>query len=374
MANVKISDLTAAASASATQQFEVNESGTSKRVTGSQVAAYTLSTMDSGDVSAAGGALTANNLSDLANAGTARTNLGLGSIATQNSTSVNIDGGAIDGTPIGASSASTGSFTTLAISSSVSGNAIATQAEAQAGTNNDQIMTPLRVSQAIAALAGGELTAVSTQTFNSSGTWTKPSSGTIAIIEVWGAGGSGGGGSNHSSGGGGGGYGTLTLPLSKLSSSYSVTVGAGGAGLTTRNSVAKDGNQGGSSSFGTILSVSGGSGGGTDGTAEVNSLGGSWSEDSGIYRGGYGGGSNTSQPGRAGESVLFGGGGGGGSYSIYGGAGGTSVAGGNGGAGNAGDNQPNGGPGQTPGGGGGACGRYEGGGSGGNGRVIVTVY
>lgn len=168
MANVKISDLTAAASASATQQFEVNESGTSKRVTGSQVAAYALSTMDSGDVSGAGGALTANNLSDLANAGTARTNLGLGSIATQDSTSVNIDGGAIDGTPIGASSASTGSFTTLAISSSVSGNAIATQAEAQAGTNNDQIMTPLRTSQAIAALVSAGWEYVSTATASNS--------------------------------------------------------------------------------------------------------------------------------------------------------------------------------------------------------------
>ncbi len=35
---------------------------------------------------------------------------------------------------------------------SVSGNGIATQAEAEAGTNNDQIMTPLRVSQAILEL------------------------------------------------------------------------------------------------------------------------------------------------------------------------------------------------------------------------------
>lgn len=40
MANIKISDLTAAASVSGTQQFEVNEAGTSKKVTGAQIAAY----------------------------------------------------------------------------------------------------------------------------------------------------------------------------------------------------------------------------------------------------------------------------------------------------------------------------------------------
>lgn len=40
MANIKISDLTAASSVSGTQQFEVNEAGTSKKVTGEQIAAY----------------------------------------------------------------------------------------------------------------------------------------------------------------------------------------------------------------------------------------------------------------------------------------------------------------------------------------------
>jgi hypothetical protein len=40
MANVKISDLTAAAAATGTQQFEVNDSGTSKRVTGAQLLSY----------------------------------------------------------------------------------------------------------------------------------------------------------------------------------------------------------------------------------------------------------------------------------------------------------------------------------------------
>jgi len=43
----------------------------------------------------------------------------------------------------------------VACADSVAGNWVATQAEAEAGTNNDQVMTPLRVSQAIAALATG---------------------------------------------------------------------------------------------------------------------------------------------------------------------------------------------------------------------------
>jgi hypothetical protein len=43
----------------------------------------------------------------------------------------------------------------VACANSVAGNWVATQAEAEAGTNNNQVMTPLRVSQAIAALGGG---------------------------------------------------------------------------------------------------------------------------------------------------------------------------------------------------------------------------
>ena len=40
MANVKISDLPSAASAAGTQEFEVNDSGTSRKVTGSQMLTY----------------------------------------------------------------------------------------------------------------------------------------------------------------------------------------------------------------------------------------------------------------------------------------------------------------------------------------------
>lgn len=45
MANIKISDLTAAAAASGTQEFEVNDSLTSKKVTGAQVLAYVESNL-----------------------------------------------------------------------------------------------------------------------------------------------------------------------------------------------------------------------------------------------------------------------------------------------------------------------------------------
>ena len=60
------------------------------------------------DLTAAGKALL-----DDADAAAQRTTLGLGSIATQASNNVSITGGAIDGTTIGATTATTGKFTTL---------------------------------------------------------------------------------------------------------------------------------------------------------------------------------------------------------------------------------------------------------------------
>jgi len=51
MANVKISDLTAAASAVGTHQYEVNESGVSKRVTGSQLDTYIRGNITAADIS-----------------------------------------------------------------------------------------------------------------------------------------------------------------------------------------------------------------------------------------------------------------------------------------------------------------------------------
>jgi hypothetical protein len=52
MANIKISDLTAAAAASGTQEFEVNDSLTSKKVTGAQVLAYIKANTTPADIGA----------------------------------------------------------------------------------------------------------------------------------------------------------------------------------------------------------------------------------------------------------------------------------------------------------------------------------
>ena len=51
MANIKISGLPAASAGSGTQEFEVNDSGTSKKVTGSQISAYVRGQVTLGDLS-----------------------------------------------------------------------------------------------------------------------------------------------------------------------------------------------------------------------------------------------------------------------------------------------------------------------------------
>ena len=98
-------------------------------------------TISSGTVSAGSVALgsqvsgqlpVANGGTGSATAAGARTNLGLGNIATQASNNVNIDGGTIDGTVIGGSTAAAGSFTTINASGAITGDLTGTADAADA--------------------------------------------------------------------------------------------------------------------------------------------------------------------------------------------------------------------------------------------------
>jgi len=85
---------------------------------------YTGSAWVAAYVSGTGFLASANNLSDVASTSSARTNLGLGTIATQAASSVAITGGSINGTTIGASTASTGRFSDLTDTGLTSGRVI----------------------------------------------------------------------------------------------------------------------------------------------------------------------------------------------------------------------------------------------------------
>jgi hypothetical protein len=249
-------------------------------------------------------------------------------------------------------------------------NAINALVPSQTGNSGKILTTNGSVVSWGAASVGGDV-----QTFNSSGTWTKPASGTWAIIRCWGGGGSGGRNS-YAGGGGGGGCFERMMLLSDLTATVTVTIGAGGTGV----SVNGPGNAGGDTTFGAYvtgkgggpgLSASGGvqAGGSGGGGTGILFAGGAGSNN-GQYDGAYGGGSGG--PGSSitsciGGNSSWGGGGGGGrgnSATVY--AGGSSQWGGAGSASNGST------AGSTPGGGsGGVSGITSG--NGGGGQCTVWV-
>lgn len=400
-----------------------------------------------------GDLLSTNNLSDVANAATARANLGL-AIGT-NVQAYDADLAALAGLASNGIIARTGSGTaatrtitgtagqisvtngdgvsgnpTLALDSSVYRSGGTDVALADGGTgaslsdpNADRILfwddsagqvTWLEAGSGL-SISGTTITATATssidrQVFDSSGTWTKPGAGTLAFVQVWGAGGSGSRGSTGS-GGGGGGYVEGWFLLSDLGATEAVTVGNGGASVSANSA----GNNGGNSSFGSLLTAYGGAGGQTSGGgggggplsagsglnpgnpqilsslivdfsnsgtisvqlgkgagSSVNPNG-SWNGAEGIHHGG-GGGTGSGGALRSAGSSVYGGGGGGGATAAVAGSGGTSIFGGAGG--NGGVNGANGTAGAQPGGGGGGCEGTESAvsGAGGAGRVIITVF
>lgn len=91
------------------------------------------------------------------------------------------------------------------------------------------ITFPDNTLQTTAAFGNGTATVF---TFNASATWTRPSSGAMTRIQLWG----GGGGAGGLCGGGGGGYNEVSVPTANLAATVNLTVGAGGAGGPCTNS------------------------------------------------------------------------------------------------------------------------------------------
>lgn len=225
--------------------------------------------------------------------------------------------------------------------------------------------------------------------FDANGTFTKPGVGTFAVIRAWGA---GGGASravaaSNNTGGGGGGYKEANLLLSALGTTETVTIGAGGTAATVN---ATNGVAGGNTTFGSLLTAYGGSGGVQStsnfvggggmhaaGSATTGYLGSISPQgdvtgasnaliwDAILWEGGPGAGASLTTP--AGKAVFGGGGGGSqanptGGTSQFGGAGQTAAAGTPAAA-------------AQPGGGGGSSTTAATTGSaGGAGRAIVYVY
>jgi len=176
------------------------------------------------------------------------------------------------------------------------------------------------------AATGGTVTDVGgyrIHTFTSSGTLSVTTSVSVEYLVVAGGGGGGGG-----RGGGGGAGGLLfSTAYSVVNQSYTVTIGAGGAGSTVQ------GANGNSSSFGTINATGGGGGGSSTSTGSNGGSGGGGGDDSGGPRAGgtgisgQGFAGGTSNPTGSRES----GGGGGGAGAV--GGNGVAGTGGNGGDG-----------------------------------------
>lgn len=210
--------------------------------------------------------------------------------------------------------------------------------------------------------AGGASTTYSRIEYLADGTWTKPlglDDNRLVLVELWGGGGGGYGGVQISgAGGGGGAYRWKLFRLGDLASSIAVTIGQGGA----------PGNNGGSTTFGTLLTAYGGESGGETSGGVGAGLGESGAAG-GWPGGGTGNGGDASNDGAGGaggnqgddggRSINGGGGGGGYEYGVSSGNGGGSIDGGNGGDANS--------AGSVPGGGGGFKA------SGGNGKAIITL-
>lgn len=191
---------------------------------------------------------------------------------------------------------------------------IASQAEAEAGTENTKMMTALRSAQAIAALGG--ISGINIQVFTTSGTYTPTAGYRQALVFCTGGGqrGSTAGGTASAPGGAGGATAIAFVNISN-GTPRTVTIGAAGAAA---------GAAGGASSVSGVCSASGG-GVAYSFTGSLGIQGGAAQGTGGALPGGMGGGSFWGSGGPAASGTA---GGPGGTGTAYGAGGGGACNGG----------------------------------------------
>lgn len=202
-------------------------------------------------------------------------------------------------------------------------SAVASQVQAEAGTNDTTVMTPLKTANAIAALAAGS--DVNLQVFTASSTYTPTTGYTKALIICTG-GGEGGEACTTTNGdkGFGGNAGATAFAFSNISggAAQTVTIGAGGTsslgngGATSVGSLCSASGGGATYAVTGLLGIQGGEGGKDD--AGANFGGGS-------FWGGGPRGTNGGEAGRAAQAYGAGGSGASGTGSAL--AGGTGKSG-----------------------------------------------